>query len=107
MAISASIACTSWCWPMGDAERLALLRVGHATRRGSAASGPWPMAPMSGRVWLNVSIASLKPSPSGASRFALGTFTSSKWTTRGVARALAQLVFLLADASGRACRDRR
>jgi hypothetical protein len=39
---------------------------------------------------LKVSIASLKPCPSGASRFSFGTFTSSG--------ALAELVFLLADA---------
>ena len=38
---------------------------------------PTAMAPMSGRVWLNVSMASLKPWPGGASTWLAGMRTSS------------------------------
>ena len=41
---------------------------------------PHAIAPMSGRVWLNVSIASLKPWPGGASTCAAGTWTPSSMT---------------------------
>ena len=77
VAMSASIHCTIWCWPIGTPKDLRSRAYATASSHAPAAiPTAWAAIPM--RPPSSAPMAILKPMPSPASRFPTGTRQSSK-----------------------------